>query len=314
MIRFFVAHPTISNLIMILLLLMGAMFGPQLLRETFPGKDPNRVEVTVPYPGARPEDVETAICERIENALDAITGLDRQSCEAREGSARAVVRMREGGDFQAFVAEVKSEIDSITDFPDRAEAAIVRPLGLTDFVASVAITGPQSRNDLKDYAEMIRTDMLRWGGIPRVDIRGFSTRQFQINLRPADLQKFGISVTDIARTVQASSLDLPTGSIEATSETLWVRVAEERSSTDTLAELIVRSSAQGGQVRLGDMADISEGFALDDDVILFDGQPAAILDITKTRSEDSLRTLDALQAFLEAERAQAPAGVTLAPP
>ncbi|MCK0126263.1 efflux RND transporter permease subunit [Gelidibacter sp. F2691] len=311
MIRFFAAHPTIANLLMILFLAAGLFVSPTLLRETFPRADASEVEINVPYPGARPEDVETAICERIESALDAVTGIERHSCEARENSARAVVKLREGDDFQAFVAEVKSEIDAITDFPDRAEAATVRPLGLTDFVASVAITGPKSRSDLNDYAEQIRTDMLRWGGLPRVDIRGFSTRELQIELRPDDLQKFGVSVADIARAVQAGSLDLPTGSIETATETLLIRVAEERRSTDALAALIVRSSSQGGQVQLGEIADISQGFASKDDVILFDGEPAAILDITKTRAEDSLRTLDALKAFLEAERAQAPPGVTL---
>ncbi|MCK8463429.1 efflux RND transporter permease subunit [Aliiroseovarius sp. S1339] len=312
MIRFFAAHPTIANLLMILFLAAGLFVSPTLLRETFPRATPSEVEISVPYPGARPEEVETAICERIENAMNAVTGIDRQSCEARENSARAVVKMREGDDFQAFVADVKSEVDAITDFPDRAEAATVRPLGLTDFVASVAITGPEMRTDLKDYAEQVRTGMLRWGGIPKVDIRGFSTRELQIDLHPGDLQKFGVSVADIARAIQAGSLDLPAGSIEATNETLLVRVAEERRDTSTLAALIVRSSAQGGQVRLGDIADISEGFALDDDVILFDGRPAAILDITKTRADDSLRTMDALKAFLDAERAQAPPGVTLA--
>ena len=311
MIRFFAAHPTIANLLMILFLAAGLFVSPSLLRETFPRAAPSEVEISVPYPGARPEEVETAICERVETALDAVTGIDRYACEARENSARAVVKVREGGDFQAFVAEVKSEIDAIKDFPDRAEVPTVRPLGLTDFVASVAITGPETRSDLNDYAERLRTDMLRWGGIPKVDIRGFSTRELQIDLRPGDLQKFGISVADVARSVQAGSLDLPAGSIEAPTETLLIRVTEERRTPDALAALVVRSSTQGGQVRLGDIADISQGFALDDDVILFDGQPAAILDITKTRAEDSLRTLDALKAFLEAERAQAPAGVTL---
>lgn len=311
MIRFFAAHPTIANLLMILFLTAGLFVSPTLLRETFPRAKPSEVEISVPYPSARPEDVETAICERIENALDAVTGIDRHSCEARENLARAVVRMREGDDFQAFVAEVKSEIDAITDFPDRVEPARVTPLGLTDFVASVAITGPVARTDLKDYAEQIRTSMLRWGGIPKVDIRGFSTREMQINLRPDDLNRFGVSVADIARAVQAASLDLPAGSIDAMTETLLIRVAEERRSTAALAALVVRSSAQGGQVRLGDIADISEGFAQDDEKILFDGQLAAILDITKTRAEDSLRTLDALKAFLEAERVQAPPGVTL---
>ena len=312
MIRFFAAHPTIANLLMILFLAAGLFVSPTLLRETFPRATPSEVEISVPYPGARPEDVETAICERIENALDAVTGIDRHSCEAKENLARAVVRMREGDDFQTFVAEVKSEIEAITDFPSRSEPAQIKALGLTDFVASVAITGPEGRTDLMDYADEIRTRMLRWGGIPKVDIRGFSTRELQINLRPNDLQKFGLSVLDVALAVQANSLDLPAGSIEAVSETLLIRVAEERRSTDTLAAMIIRSSAQGGQVRLRDIAEVNEGFAKEDDIILFDGKPAAILDITKTRAEDSLRTLDAVKAFLDAESAQAPAGVTLA--
>jgi multidrug efflux pump subunit AcrB len=232
MIRFFAGHPTIANLLMILFLAAGLSVSPGLLRETFPRKELSEVEISVPYPGARPEDVESAICERIENALDAVTGIERHSCEAREGLARAVVEMRQGNDFQAFVADIKSEIDTITDFPERAETARVKALGLTDFVASVAITGPSTRPELKDYAENVRTRMLRWGGIPKVDIGGFSTLQLRIDLRPEALKKFGVSVSDIARAVAASSLDLPAGNLETSSETLLIRIAEERQSAD----------------------------------------------------------------------------------
>lgn len=311
MIRFFAGHQTIANLLMILLLLSGLFIAPTLLRETFPRPDLNEVEVTVPYPGARPEDVEIAICERIENALDAVTGIDTQSCEARENLARALVKMREGEDFQAFTADVKSEIEAISDFPERADPPRIKPLGLTEFVLSVAITGPATRTDLRDYAEQIRTRMLRWGGIPKVDIRGFSTRELRIGLRPLALRQYGISVADVARTVQAASLDLPAGSLETGVETLLVRVAEERQTPQALAALIVRASASGGQVRLGDIADITEGFAEDDDTITFDGQLAAILDITKTRNDDSLRIVDTVQDFLTSEREQAPPGVVL---
>lgn len=311
MIRFFTGHPTIANLLMVLFLAVGLFVGPGLLRETFPRADLNTVEVTVPYPGARPEDVESAICERLEGALDAVTGLEGQSCEAREGSARAVITMREGEEFQAFVGDVKSEVEAISDFPGRAEAPRIQSVGQTDFVASVSIAGPESRTELKDYAEGVRTRMLRWGGIPKVDISGFSTRELQIGLNAAALQQFGISVSDVSRAVQASSLDLPAGSIETATETLLIRVDDERRERSDLAALIVRSSATGGQVRLGDIADITEQFAQQDDRILFDGRLAAVLDITKTRAEDSLRIVEALNAFLDAERQQAPPGVVL---
>ena len=311
MIRFFAGHQTIANLLMILFLAAGLLVGPTLLRETFPRAAPDSVEVSVPYPGARPEDVENAICLRIESALDAVTSLERQSCEAREGLARATVEMREGDDFQAFAADVKSEIDAITDFPERAEMPRVKVLGLTDFVASVAITGPSSRPDLEAYAERIRTRMLRTGKIPKVDIRGFPTLQLRIELKPERLREFGVSVSDIARIVGAGSVDLPAGTLEGATESLLIRMDEERRSPAELADLIVRSSPQGGQVRLGDIARITEVFSTDDDVITFDGQPAAILDVTKTRAEDSLRVVDALKEFLDAERAVAPPGVVM---
>lgn len=311
MIRFFAGHPTIANLLMILLLVSGVLVGPQLLRETFPRKDPRRVEITVPYPGARPEDVETAICERIENALDAVTALDRQSCESREGLARATAEMIEGEDFQAFVADVKSQVEAITDFPDRAETVRVTPLGLTDFVASVAVTGIAGRTALKDYAEDLRTRMLRRGGIPIVEVRGFSTRELRVGLRREALRNFGLSVEDVARAIAAGSLDLPAGSIEMRDESFLIRVAEERRRVETLSDLVIRSAANGGQVRLGEVAEITERFALDEDRITFDGAPAAILDIYKTGAQDALRVLDRLTAFLKAERARAPDGVVL---
>lgn len=312
MIRYFTGHPTIANLLMIGFLAAGLFVAPTLLRETFPRAGQSEVEITVPYPGARPEDVENAICERLENALDAVTGIDRQSCEAREGLARAVVEMREGETYQAFVANVTSEIEAISDLPERAETPRIRTLGQTDPVVSVALTGPESRTELNAYAEEVRTRMLQWGGIPKVDITGFSTRELRIGLNPAALREYGVSVSDVARAVQAASLDLPTGSLTTKTETLLLRVDEERQSADELAALVIRSSETGGRVLLGEIAEISKGFAETDNFVLFDGRPAAILEISKTRSEDSLTIVDTLKRFLEAERQQAPPGVRMA--
>lgn len=311
MIRFFAGHPTIANILMLAFLAAGVIAAPTLLRETFPRKTPSMVEISVPYPGARAEDVETGICERIESALDSVTGLDSGSCESREGLGRAVAVMREGGNFQAFVAEVTGEVEAITDFPERAERIEVRPLGLTDFVASVAVTGAATRPDLEAYADALRTRMLRWGGIPKVDIRGFPKLELRIEVDPVAMRRFGVSVSDIARAVGAESLDMPAGNLDGVDESLLIRVVEERQDPEALADIVVRSSAGGGQVRLGEIATIREGYATDNGTIGFNGRPAALLDITKTATDDSLRTMDALEAFLASERAAAPPGVTL---
>ncbi|MCB1358389.1 MAG: efflux RND transporter permease subunit [Maritimibacter sp.] len=309
MIRFFAGHPTIANLLMLIFLAAGLIAGPGLLRETFPRAAPSEVEVNVVYPGARAEDIETAICERIETALDAVTDLGTASCESREGLGRAVATMREGSDFRGFLAEVTAEVDAITDFPDRAERPSVRALGLTDFVASVAVTGPDHGPTLEAHAEELRTRMLRWGGIPMVDIRGFPTSEIRIDVAPAALRRFGVSIADVARAIGAESLDMPAGSLDGPDQSLLIRINEERRSPDALADIVVRASSGGGQVRLGEIAEITEGYADEAQAITLNGKPAAVLDVTKTRAEDSLETIDAINAFLDAARASAPPGV-----
>ncbi len=310
MIRFFAAHPTIANLLMIVFIGAGLIASPTLLRETFPRAGANEVEISVPHPGARPEDVETGICKLIETALDGVNDLETKSCESREGLGRAIARMREGADFQGFVADVTAEIDAIGDFPERAERPEIRALGLTDFVASVAVTGLDNRPDLEAYAEALRTRMLQ-AGLPRVEIRGFPTLELRIELNPVALRHYGVSVADVAKAVAAESLDMPVGNLDSAARSLLIRVAEERRTPSELAEVVVRASQGGGQVRVGDIATVSESYANADDAIFYNGRPAALLDITKTRSEDSLNTIDALTAFLEGERAAAPPGVSL---
>ncbi|MDP6342787.1 MAG: efflux RND transporter permease subunit, partial [Alphaproteobacteria bacterium] len=152
MIRFFAAHPTAGNLLMVAFMLAGIMTVTSLRRETLPRIEPRRVSVTVAYPGARPEDVEEAICRRLEDAAESVEHVHKITCEAREGRGQAVIEMTEGEDLGRFLAKVKTEVDAIDDFPDKAEAPIVEELGATDYVVSLAVTGFADRAHLKAYA------------------------------------------------------------------------------------------------------------------------------------------------------------------
>ncbi|MEM9093687.1 MAG: efflux RND transporter permease subunit, partial [Pseudomonadota bacterium] len=145
MIDYFARHPTIANLLMIAFLAIGLVTAPGLQRETFPRIEPSRVQVSIVYPGARPETVEEVVCQRIEDAVDGVDDVEDIQCEAREGVATATITILEGRDLDRFFADVKTEVDAIDDFPELVETPIVKQLGRTDFVASVAITGPSER-------------------------------------------------------------------------------------------------------------------------------------------------------------------------
>ena len=120
MIGFFTKHPTAANLLMLILLAIGIMSLGSLRRETFPNFAADELEIRVVYPGASSEEVEEAICQRIEDALDGVKFVLETRSDAREGVGIVTIEMEESGDFPTFKDDVDSAIAEIDDFPTEA--------------------------------------------------------------------------------------------------------------------------------------------------------------------------------------------------
>lgn len=309
MIRFFAAHPTAANLLLLVLIAMGLVALPQMRRETFPDFSTGMVEVAVAYPGASAEEVEEAVCQRIEDAVEGLTDLAEITCESRESIGTATIEMVEGGEIGRFLTDVKTEVEAIDNFPDLAEEPVIRELNRTDAVVSIAITGPMAGPDLKVYAEGIRTRLNRLPDISQVTLRGFSDRQIRIAVDAMALRQYGLSVADIARIVADQSVDLPAGTVETGERDVLVRFADERQSPEAFENLVVIAGRAGAGVRLGEIATITDRFELEEERVLFNGRRAALLDVTKTTDQDTLTVMAAVREFIAEAEAQAPEGV-----
>ena len=312
MIRYFAGHPTAANLMMAAILIMGAVSMLSLKRETFPDIPPDEIQVAIAYPGAAAGDVEEAICRRIEDAVDKVTDVGEVRCEAHESIATAIVEMREGGNFDGLLAEVKTEIDAIDDFPAEVETPSVRQLGRTDFVASMAVAGPMGASDLKAYAESLKVRLRRIDGVSGVDLKGFSDHQIRVEIRAQTMRRYGLSVADIARTVGRQSVDRPAGTIEGASRDVLLRFDDARRSAAELRDLFVVGGIGGAAIRLGDIARVSDLFEKPEESILFNGQRAAVMIINKGKTADTLDVIGAIKQFVSDERARAPTEVQIA--
>ncbi|MFC1815573.1 efflux RND transporter permease subunit [Thermodesulfobacteriota bacterium] len=309
MIRFFTEHPTAANLLMAVFFVMGIFSIASLRRETFPDYSADEVEISVVYPGASAEDIEEAICRRIEEAVDGVNYVDEVRSEARENIAKVVVRMQEGKNFQTFLSDIKTEVDAIDSFPTEAEDPVIREVGLTEPVVSIAVTGPLSPVHLKAYSEDLKERLQLSKDISLVEIQGFSEHQFQVRILMQQLMQYGISIKDIADSIQRQSIDLPLGTIETTGQDVLIRFTDERRSVDALAGLVIIGGQSGAEILLGDIASIQDAFKLDEEKITINGQRAGLLKILKTKSQDSLSVFDAVKEFLAKEEKRKPPAV-----
>jgi multidrug efflux pump subunit AcrB len=305
-------HPTAANLLMAVLMLLGLVSLPGLQRETLPEIENDKVEVRVVYKGATTDEVEDAICRRLEDALESVTDLDEMRCQASEGLGVVTAVMREGAAMMRFLDDVKSLVDAIDDFPEETETPVIEELGRTEPVISVAVTGPEDPVALNAYAEDLKSRLLALEDVADVKIDGFSDHHIRIEIANLRLRKFGLSAADIASAVRRYSVGSPTGRLEGGDEDVLLRFDDQRKTVEEFRDLVVISADSGASIRLGEIAEITDRFDRDEDKILFNGRRAAILNISKTRAQDILQVLSTVSGFVETERARAPTGVELA--
>ncbi len=306
MIAFFARHPTAANLLMVILLVTGLLAVPDIRRETFPDFKAQEMEVRVTYPGATAETVDEAVCGRIEDALDSVRGVAEVRSEALESVGTVVVEMNDGGDFSTFKDEIDSAIAAIDDFPDGTEPPVLTELGRTDVVLTLLVTGPMDSPSLKAYCDQLRDGLRALDGVSQVSVSGFSDHQLRIDLDREALERFGLTVQDVAAVVGAQSVDAPTGTLESPRDELVLRVVEQRRTPGELLDVVIRGAQGGSDVLLRDVARVEDAFENAHSSVMRSGRRAGVLRVEKTKDQDLIRVAEIAKAFVERERERQP--------
>ncbi|MBW2592484.1 MAG: efflux RND transporter permease subunit, partial [Deltaproteobacteria bacterium] len=249
--------------------------------------------------------MEEVVCRRVEDALDGINFIEEIRSDAREGLALITAEMSEDGDFQIFLNDIEKEVGVINDFPREVEDPVISELGRTDPVMAVLVSGPLNVPDLKAYCEGLK-DRMQEAGLSLIDIAGFSDHQLRVSLSEAALRRTGLSALQVAERIAGQSRDMPLGNIETRELDILLRFVDQRRTLEALENLIILATPQGGEIRLGDIAQITDVFEKDEDKIVVKGRRSALLHIKKTKSQDTLRIADKAKAFIEKERRRHP--------
>ena len=311
MIKLFTRHPTVANILMLSFFVLGLSNLGNIKRETFPDFSPAYIIANVVYPGASPAEVEESLCLRMEDAVDGLSDIEETKCDAQEGFASLTVKMNDDADISRSLVDIQTEINAIKDFPSQIEPPTVKELDWAEPVVDIAISAETSLPHLKAYAEQLKRSLKIDYGVSLVTIAGFSDHQLRVELNEQDIRHLGLTVAQVADKIGRQNVKMPAGSIELNDKNLLIRFDERKVTALALGKTIVASLPDGGVVRLSDVATITDQFELEEEKILFNGKPTAMLKIQKNKADDALRIKERASAFVEYQQKIAPEGVTL---
>ncbi len=312
LITFGVRNPVSANMLMLCIVAGGFYAARSMVRERYPAFSIDRIAVDVVYPGAGPTDVESAVCTPIEEAMSGIEGIRELSSVSSEGHGLVIAFLHEKADKARVLDDLRLAVEQVDSLPPEAEKPIVRELALRTGVINVSLFGEVPEATLRDYARDVRDDLMTLPEISQVATWGVREREITIEVREDSLRAYALTFEKIMQAVAANSLDLPAGLLRTSREELVLRVTGRRMTATDYADMAVLSQPDGTQVRLGQIADVREGFEEATVEGRFDGKRCAVVAVFKTPQQDTITLAAQVRDYVERKRAALPEALSIA--
>ncbi len=293
------------NTLMVGVLILGAVSLTALRREDFPRFELEIILVTVPYPGASPEEVENGICQKVEEAVRSIDGLKKITSVAAEGTGSVILEVRtDVPDVQKVLNEVESEVDRIPSFPELAEQPEIQQLTMrspTIHIGVVAdeVEGPEAEWQLREVVEQVRDDLLEIPEITVAEIQGARDYQIDVEISETELRKYGLTLQDVANRIRQENLELPGGNIKADSQEFLLRGKAKRIRGSEIEHIPLITNDTGVVLTVGDIGHVRDGFADKTSISRINGRPGLALSIEAAAREDMLAMTQAVRDYAQ---------------
>ncbi|PIE41582.1 MAG: RND transporter, partial [Gammaproteobacteria bacterium] len=308
-IAWFAENKVAANLLMIFIVIAGIISLGQTRKEIIPSISLDLITITVPYPGASPEDVEKSVVNRIESAVYDLEGVKGVAASANEHAGIVTVEVAYGYDSKQLLNEIKGRVDAIGSFPKDVERPIVKEISVRNLVSYVIISGPGDQESLKKIAEQVKSDLTAIKTISQVENAANKPSEIAIEVSESSLQRYGLSFAEVAAAIKQSSLDLPTGVIKTAQGNVSIEARGQVYWGDQFEDIVVRALPDGGQVLVGDVAKVKDGFQEGADFTRFNGKPSVALAVYRVGNQNILDISKALHEYVKAPTSYIPENI-----
>ncbi len=296
----YMARNSIATNLLMLLLLGGGIFTMYTIqKEVFPEFQLDFVEVSVAYPGASPAEVEQGILQPVEEAVRGVNGIKEIVSEAGEGSGQVTIELVAGTERMKAFQDIDQAINRIRTFPDDIEEPEVALQNRQRDVIQIGLYGSADIWTLRQLAERLRTLLLNNPQITQVELGNVPEYETRIEVPKSNLQKYNLTLGQIANIIQQSSNDVPAGAVQTQSGEILLRMQERKQWAEEYGNITVVSSTDGANLLLKDIATITDGF----EEVGFHGQfnqeNYVELRIFRIGDQSPLKIAEAVQGILD---------------
>lgn len=270
-----------ANLLMIAFIIGGFVMSFQIKQEVFPDLELDFIFVTVPYPGASPEEVEEGIVLAVEEVVRGLNDVEEVTSVAREGAGVIWIELQRGVNSSKALTDVKNAVDGIRTFPQNIERPTVSLAENERHVITVILHGDQSEVALRKLAEDVREELLKQEEITQVKLSGVRRPEIGIEISQENLRRYNLTLEQVAMIIRQSALDLPGGRVKASGGEILVRTKERRYTGREYAQLPIITGNDGTSVTLEEIATIRDDFEESDIAAHYNGERAVRIDISR---------------------------------
>ena len=292
-IAYMAGNSVASNLLMLGIVAVGLVSLTGLEQEAWPTVPFNQFEISVPFPGATPEEVEESIVVKIEDEVRGLADVKAVRSVAAPGMASVRVEVYSGTDMGAKKDEIESAVGRIQTFPGGAERPQIREMTNAQSMMRLILYGDVPERSLKELAYRIEDDLASLPNVSQVETSGVRNYEISIEVPLQWLRALGLTLTDVANTIRRGSLDLSAGSINTEQSQVRIRTLGQSYDQQDFEDIVILGREDGTVVRLGDIAEVRDGFEDSALLVRHQGHPAVFIEVSRADGE---RVMDVARA------------------
>ncbi len=312
LIAWFARNSVAANLLMVFIVGWGlsALF-TRIPLEVFPSFELARVNVSVPFRGATPSEVEEGVTIKVEEVVQDIVGIKQITSTASENSGRVSLEVAKGFDTDKILDEVKQRVDGISTFSDEVGTPVITVPQRVREVISVVVAGPLPEKELRILASRVRDELEALPNVSSVEVSGARSFELAIEISQAALARYDLTLAGVAQAIERSSLDLAAGAISTAGGEVLLRTRGQAYDVEDFSRIVVLSRPNGTRVTLGDLASITDGFEEGGLTQRYNGQNSIEIDVFRTGLQSAILVADDVKQYLIEAQARMPHGVAL---